>query len=119
LRLGEHTEGAADFEAERGNAANHFEDLVEFPPLGRIAPGSTHAEAGYAAGGGIAGYINDVLGVEQALAIDTGVIVGALRAIGAIFGAAAGLDGEQLASLDAVRGVKVAMNGLSTEEEVR
>ena len=49
---------------------------------------------------------------------DARLVVRALRAVGAVFGAAAGLDREQLAELDFVGVVKFAMDLLCGENQV-
>jgi hypothetical protein len=43
--------------------------------------------------------------------------VGALRAVGAVFGAAASFDGDELAGLDTVWRVELAMDGLGFVEQ--
>ena len=74
----------------------------------RVAPSSR------ALRGGAVNFVD----VEQVLVLDAGLVVGALRAIGAIFGAAAGLDGEQLAELDFGGVVKLAMDLLRGENQI-
>ena len=58
-------------------------------------------------------------GIHQFLARDAGFVMRALRAIGAIFGAGAGLDREQAAKLDFFRLVKFAMDELRLENQLR
>ena len=63
------------------------------------------------------GGLEDGVDVEEILAIDAGIVVGALGAIGTVFGAAAGFDAEECAELH-FRGVVVlAVDGLGLEEE--
>ena len=118
LGIREHAKSAADFHAEGGDTANHFQDFIEFPALRGFAPGGTHAETSDAASNGIAGYANDVLRVEKALALDVGVIMGALRTISTIFGTAAGLDGDELAGLYAIGSVILAVYRLSAKNQI-
>src|SRR4029077_5646844 len=78
-----------------------------------------HAEArgaGLARGLGGAEHLVDG---ERLLDAHRGLVVRALRAVGAVLGAAAGLDREQRAELDLVGGVVLAMDGLRAEEELR
>jgi hypothetical protein len=59
-----------------------------------------------------------MLRIEKALALDVSIVVGALRAIGAIFGTAAGFNGDELAGLHAIRGVILAVHRLSAENQI-
>ena len=118
LGIGEHAKGAADFHAERGDASNHFQNFVEFPALWSFAPGSTHAETSDAAPDGVAGYADDVLQIKKTLALDVGFIVSALRTIGAIFGAAAGFNGDELTGLYAIGSVILAVYRLSAKDQI-
>ncbi len=118
LGVGEHAEGAADFEAEVVDGGDEIEDGIEVLAVFHFAPGSAHAEAGGAFGLGFAGFLEDVVFGEDGVFFDAGVVVGGLWAVGAIFGAAAGFDGEECGALDFV-GVEVgAVDGGGLEEEV-
>jgi hypothetical protein len=111
LILGEHAEGAAGLEAELLDALDHVDDALEGGAIFDLAPGGAHAEAG---GAGLAGAPcggEDLIDLEQALGADGGIVVGRLGAIGAIFGASAGLDAQQGAELHLAVGVVGAMDG--------
>ena len=56
---------------------------------------------------------------NKPLTLDTGRVVRALRAIGAILGAAARLDRKQLAALHFARRMVLAMDLLSGENQVK
>src|SRR5580698_2046926 len=84
LAFVQHAESAADFHSQRRHAPNHFENALELGAFGRLAPGGAHAKTGHAAFGGIARDADDVLRVEQTLTFDWGVVVRALRAVGAV-----------------------------------
>jgi hypothetical protein len=106
LVRGQHTEGDAAFHAERADTANHLADGVEVAVLGR-APGRPHAIAGRAAGLRLARGVEHGVDVHQPLGLDTGVVLGRLRAIGAVLRAAPGLDRQQVGHLHPV-GVEMA-----------
>jgi hypothetical protein len=55
---------------------------------------------------------------QHVVARHAGVVVDALRAVGAVFRTATGLDGEERAHLHAVRGVEAAMHLLRAEQQV-
>ena len=55
---------------------------------------------------------------HELFGIDTGVVVNALRTIGAVFRAAAGLDREQRRDLHLARIEVLAMNALGTEQQL-
>ena len=98
-------ESDADFHSEVGDVADDIEDLVE--ALGAAAdsaPGGSHAEAGGSIFSGGASAFHDVVAFHEAIGIDTGLIASGLRAVGAIFGAATGFDGEKGAELNFVLG---------------
>jgi len=53
------------------------------------------------------------------LSLNVGVIVRALRAVCTIFRAAAGFDRDELAGLNAIRRMKLAVDGLRAKKQVR
>ena len=90
----QHAKRDAAFQAQRLDAFNHGADRVQILVLG-AAPCGAHAEA---RGPGIArGARLGQHGVQrhQLFRLDAGVILRGLGAIGAVFGATAGLDGKQ------------------------
>jgi hypothetical protein len=113
---GEHAEGAADFHAEVVDGVDEGEDGVEVFAVFDFAPGGAHAEAGGAFGLGFACFLNDVVGGEDGVFFDAGVVVCGLGAVGAVFGAAAGFDGEEGGALDE-GGVEVCAVGFRCAEE--
>jgi len=56
---------------------------------------------------------------REGLAAHVGVIVCALRTVRAIFRAAAGFYGDELARLDAIRRMKLAVDDLRAKKQVR
>jgi autotransporter-associated beta strand protein len=117
LGFGEHAEGAADFHAQGVDVFDKGDDGIEFFAIFDFPPGGAHAEAGGAFGSGLSGFFDDVVDGEDAVALDARVVVGGLGAVGAVFGAAAGFDGEEGGALDD-GGVEVcAVDGLGLEEE--
>ena len=94
LLVGQHAERGAGLEPHRFDALDHLAHLVEIAILG-LAPGRAHAEAA-----GAGALRRPRLGqhrVErhQLLGLDAGVVMRALRAIGAVLRTAAGLDRQQ------------------------
>src|SRR6185437_4527617 len=83
---------AADFEAEVRDVAHHRENALEGLARGNLAPGRSHAEPRGTFGASAASGGENVSGVHQVLAREAGLVMGALRAIGAIFRACARLD---------------------------
>ena len=61
---------------------------------------------------------DDVRDVEHRLVVDAGVIARGLRAVGAVLGAAAGLDRDQRRQLHRVGRVMRAMHVLRAEQEI-
>jgi len=108
---GEHAEGAADFEAEVVDFFDECEDLVEVLAVFDFAPGGAHAESCGAFGLGLFGFLDDIICWEDGVFFDAGVVVCGLGAVGAVFGAAAGFDGEEGGALDD-GGVEVLAVGL-------
>src|SRR5262249_49181551 len=94
LRMVEHAERGAGFEAERAHALDHGADRVEFAIL-RLPPGCAHAEPARACVTG--GLCLREYGLEshQFLSLEPGIVARALRTIGAILRTTTGLDREQ------------------------
>lgn len=117
LGVGEHAEGAAGLEAEGADGFDHVEDLVELFAVARGTPCGTHAESRGAVGFGSAGGLQHGVDIHEVFAGKLGVVMGGLGAVAAIFGAAAGLDAEKRAELDAVGVVVLAVDGLRAVDE--
>ena len=111
LRLGQHAERGAAFEPERAHAFDHGADLLEVAIL-RLAPGGAHAEAARAGALGGARLGQHGVDAHQLLGLDAGRVFRALRTIGAVFRAAAGLDREQRRDLH-LGGIEMAIGGRS------
>jgi hypothetical protein len=58
------------------------------------------------------------LRIEKTLALDISVVVGALRTVGAIFGAATGFNGDELAGLHAIGSVILTVYRLSAKNQI-
>jgi hypothetical protein len=113
----QHAQGHAGLQAERLHLAHHLEHRGEVLVL-RPAPGGTHAEAAGAARLGRARVGEHLVDREQALAGETAVVAGGLRAVAAVFRAAAGLDREQGGALHFLRVEVAAMHLLGAEDEL-
>ncbi len=119
LLFRQHAEGAAHFHAQRGHTAHHLENILKFPALRRLPPCRSHAESRHSAARRFPRHLDHVLGVQQALAPDAGIIPRALRAIRAVLRTAACLDRNQLAGLHAVGSMELAMARLRPENKLR
>lgn len=117
LRLGQHAERAADFEAEFFHAGDGFQHAIKLLSVTDAAPRGAHAKACRAAGFGFLCVGQDGAGLHQLLGFEAGVVMRGLRAIGAIFGARAGLDGLERAKLDAGGVLVPVMHLLRAEDE--
>ena len=116
LVLREHAERGAGLEPNRLDAFNHLADVVEIAILG-LAPRRPHAEAARARTLGRLRLGDDGIDAHQFLRLDAGVVVHALRTIGAVFRAAAGLDRDQRRHLH-LGGIEVqAMNLLRAKDQ--
>ena len=113
----QHAERDAGLHAEILDQADHFDDLVEVL-VGRVTPGRAHAKTGGAILFRIQRRRAHFLDRQQSFAFEPGVVAGALRAIGAIFRAGAGLDTQQGADLNRVRIEIGAVRGLRLEHQV-
>ena len=118
LIAGQHAERDAGLHPERLHALDHRADFVEIAIFGR-APRRAHAEARRAASFCRTRLVEHGIKIHQLLGFDAGVEFRRLRAIGAIFRAAAGLDRQQCRDLD-LGGVEVfAMNLRRTKNQFR
>ncbi len=118
LIVGEHAERAADFHAQRSDGAHHLQHAFKFLAVAHFAPRRAHAKARGALVVGFAGRFVDLRDAEQVLLRYARLIMRALRAIGAILGAAARFDGEQLAELHLAGIVKFAMHLLRGKNQI-
>ncbi|MDF9863611.1 hypothetical protein M2437_002593 [Methylorubrum pseudosasae] len=101
LALRQHAERHAGFHAQPAHAAHHLQHRIEIRPILGLAPRRAHAEAVRPVGLGGGGLLQHRVDRHQPLAGEVGaLVVGRLRAIGAILGAAAGLDRQQGRPLD-------------------
>src|SRR6185437_13294414 len=112
----EHAQSAANFHAKRRYGAHGVEHRIKLWALWRLSPSRTHTEAGCAIGLCLLRRGQYLVLLHQLLAPDASVIAGALWTIGAIFRAAAGLDGKQAAHLYLVRGMVLPMHLLSSKD---
>src|SRR5690606_23148423 len=110
LILGEHAERAAGLETEIFDPAYHVEHAVELAAVAHLTPRRPHAEAGGARLLGTARRADHIVDVEEALPADLRLVVGRLRAVGAILGTSAGLDAEERAQLNRALGVDRAVD---------
>ena len=118
LAGGEHAERGAGFEPERLDAFDHGADRIEIAVL-RLAPRRAHAEAAGAAGFRRARFVEHRVERHQLVGAHAGVVARALRAIGAVLRAAAGLDRQQRRNLHCA-GVEIgAMHALRAEHQLR
>jgi hypothetical protein len=98
LRGREHAERGASFEPKCLHRLNHLAHRAEVALL-RLAPGRAHAEARRTCSLGRARLGDHRIEAHQLLGLDAGVVLRALRTIGAVFRAAAGLDRKQRRNL--------------------
>ena len=116
LSVGQHAERDAALEPQRLDARDHGADLLDVAVLGR-APGGAHAEpagAGLARG---ARFVEHGVERHQLFRAHAGRVARALRTIGAVLRAAAGLDREQRRNLHRARIEIVAVNALRAEHQ--
>nr|GEU28319.1 conserved hypothetical protein [Tanacetum cinerariifolium] len=113
----QHAQRGAGFQAQRLHFADHLLDLVHVAVL-RAAPGGAHAEAGGAVVLGLLRRCQHGVDVEDFFRFDAGVVARGLRAVAAVFLAAARLDRQQRGQFDvAVREVE-AVGLLRLEHQV-
>src|SRR6266567_611278 len=105
------TQGDAHFHPKLAHLAHDLENALKFcRAVANATPRRAHAEPGRALCSGPFCRGSYRLDRQQLLALDAGGIVRRLRAIGAIFAAAAGLDAEQTATLHRLAGPMLEMH---------
>src|SRR5579884_3040595 len=114
----EHAERRAGLEPERTDGLHHGADPIEIAVPGR-APGRPHAEPAGARSLGGAGLVHHRRDIHQFVGLDACVVMRALRAIGAVLRAAAGLDRQQGRNLHLPRIEALPVDALGVEDEVR
>ena len=89
-----HAKSHACFHAHRAHALHDLDNRRHIPVL-RVAPRRTHAKAPRTGISGLCGLLKYSLHFHQLRRLNTAIGLHRLRAITAIFGAAAGFDAEQ------------------------
>ena len=118
LRSGEHAQGAADFKAERSGTPDHFENCIELRAFTNLAPCRPHTETADTLVAGALRRLQNAIDRQQVVPVESGVIVGTLRAIPAVFRTSSRFYGEKLAELD-FAGIEVlTVNALRAEQEI-
>ncbi len=102
----------------RAHAANHLQHPVEGAAVLHLAPRRAHAEAGRARFLRLAGGRQHLVGLHHPAGIDLGLVARRLRAVGAVLGAAAGLDRQQRAELHLARIVVAAVHLCGAEDQI-
>ena len=118
LRLRQHAEGDAAFQAERLDALDHGANRVEVAIL-RRAPGCAHAESARASLLGRPGFAQHRAHIHHLFSLEAGLVGGALRAIGAVLRAAAGLDRQERGNLYLFRIKRQTVDGLRPKKQLR
>ena len=117
LGRGQHAERGAGLQPQRLDPFDHLDDAIEVAVLG-AAPGGADAKAPGADRLGALRRHHDLVGVHDLCRPDPGLVTGALGAVAAILGAAAGLDVQQGAELHLV-GVEIAaIKPMGAEQEI-
>jgi hypothetical protein len=113
----QHAERGAGFHAEIVYAADHFSDLSDLAGFG-VAIGSAHAKAGGAPVAFRSCGADYLLDWRERRGGEAGAVMHALRAIAAVFGAAAGLDAHQCADLDLGRIEVLPMHRMCAKQKL-
>src|SRR5262245_8745306 len=114
----EHAERRTGLEPERAHALDHRTHLVEVAVL-RLAPGRAHAEAARARRARSTRLLKHGLEAHQLLSLHAGLVMRALRAIGAVLRTTAGLDREQGRNLHLGRIEIFPVQALGAEHQFR
>jgi hypothetical protein len=116
----QHAGGDAGLHAERAHAAHHLEHLVELAAvLLGAAPRGAHAEARRAELLGLPRLLEHGVHAQQRLGLEARLVPRALRAVAAVLGARARLDGQQRGQLHRVVRLVAAMHALRAEQQLR
>jgi S-adenosylmethionine/arginine decarboxylase-like enzyme len=110
LAFFQHAQRGAGFQTQRLHFAHHLFDLFHVA-IFRAAPCGAHAETRRAVGLGLRARRRARCRVEDLLCFDAGVVARRLRAVAAIFLAAAGLDRQQRGQFDVAVGEVGAVHG--------
>ena len=114
----EHAKGDTGFHAKPADARHHFEHRFELRPVANLAPRRTHAKPSRPRRLGRLRLGQHPGHRHQGFARAFGLVVGRLRAIGAIFRAAAGFDGKQAGELNLIGRVMGAVDRLGPVDQI-
>ena len=118
LRFAEHSERAANFDAQGGDLPHHFEDANELRVVPRLPPGGAQADAADSVFFCPARHLDHCFLVHQRPRLDASLVARGLRAISAVFRTAAGFDRNQFAHLHLVAVVIAAMDAGGAKHQV-
>ena len=118
LGCGQHAERGAGLEAELLDTCDHAHHPLEIAVL-RLAPGRAHAESAGAGRLRLRALRASTARGHEFLGVDARVEMRALRTVGAVLGAAAGLDRKQRRDLNFVRVEVSPMDALRAEYQLR
>ncbi len=116
LAFAEHTQRGASFQAQCLDFAHHFFDFFQVTVF-RFTPCSSHTETGCAMRLGLTCGFQHGIQRQDFLRGDTSVVTRCLRAVAAVFRAAASLDRQQCRQFDFIRVEIFAMRLLGLEHQ--
>jgi hypothetical protein len=119
LLLREHAERAARLHAQTTHHTHHVEHAIELVVVRHVAPRGAHAEPNGPLFPGVRRGVRQFAQRDKVLASHVGLVVGRLRAVGAVLGTTAGLDAQQHAPLDFIGPVMRAVGTLRAKHQVR
>ena len=117
LTIGQHAQRYAGFEPQGFDALDHLADALDVAII-RAAPGGSHAETTGALRLGCPRRLQHLLDRHQGFLAQPGVIMRALRTVGAVLGTGTGLDAQQAGNLHLVGIEMLAMHGLSLKQQI-
>ena len=115
----QHAQSAAHFHSGRGHSADHLDHAVKLRTIFHLAPSCAHAETIRARSFGAFGAFAHLIHAHQVLALKARVVVGALRAISAVFAAATGFNREEGRFLNIATIIKLSVHLGCLEYQVR
>jgi len=113
----EHAQGGAGLHAQAFDGADEFAHFFNVAVFGGT-PCGAHAKAGGASVFGGLGGLQYFIYRHEFFGFDAGIKLGRLGAVAAVFGAAAGFNGQQRGQLDVACGPVLAVHGLGLVNQV-
>src|SRR5215471_1735878 len=118
LILSQHAESTASLQAQSSDSPHHFQNAIELRPLRHVTPCRTHAKASDSMVPRPGRRRDRLFQAQERLSDDASAVVPGLRAVLAVFWAAASFDAQERAPLHLLCGMITPVRLLRFKDQI-